>query len=183
MADLRESFPILENSGTQAGEPLHKVLEGDTPTAKNAMASLSFKDSAGNLVYPTLDNSGALPVTLEGAKICRTARGTAVGSQSSTVVATIVLTNGKAYENLDWVVSCFRDAIFEIVKIDDVGGTDTETILADVLVGAGDYTDSGELKCQAFTAPATDVNHLVLRAKNINATSDFRGSLSIGEIV
>lgn len=182
MADLRESFPILEDSSTEAGLPLHKVLEGDDPTAKNALPSLSFKDSSGNLVYPTLDNSGALPVTLEGSKVCKSERGESVGNQTFQDIATITLTNSASYEDLDWVVSCFRDCHFQIVTVDDVGGTDTETILADILVGAGDFSDSGRLKCETFTAPAAGVNVVKLKAKNINALSDMRGTITIGEI-
>jgi len=183
MADLRTSFVILEDSITQAGVPLHKVLEGDTPAAKNALPSLSFKDSAGNLVYPQLDNSGALPVTLEGSKVCKSERGEVVGSASFVDIATIVLTNGATYEDLDWVVSCFRDSHFQIVTVYDVGGADTETVLADMLVGAGSFTHAGKLKCEAFTAPGSLVNVIKLKAKNMNALSDMRGSFTIGEIV
>lgn len=183
MADLRESFPILEDSGTQEGQVLHKVLEGDTPAAKNALPSLSFKDSDGNLVYPQLDNSGALPVTLEGTKVCKSERGELTGVGTFGDVATITLTNDALYEDLDWVCSCFRDAHFQIVTVFDVGGTDTEAILADVLVGAGDFTDSGRLKCETITAPSTGVNVLKIKAKNMNALSDMRGTLTIAEIV
>ena len=184
MADLRESFPILEDSGTQEGQVLHKVLEGDDPTAKNALPSLSFKDSSGNLVYPSLDSSGALPVTLEGAKECQSARGEdAAGNASFVDIATITLTNGSTYEDLDWVCSCFRDAHFQIVRVDDVGGTDTETILADVLVGSGDFTDSGRIRCEKFTAPGTGVNVLKVKALNLNALSALRASISISRFL
>lgn len=182
MADLRTSFVILEDVSTQAGVPLHKAVEGDAAAGKNAHPSLVAKDGSGNLVYLKIDSSGALAVTTEGSKVCKSARGTATGSATFVDVATITLTNGATYQDLDWVVSCFRDAVYEVVYVEDVGGLDTETLLADVLCGAGDFTDSGQLKCQSFTVPGSGVNELRLRAKNLNALSDFRGTITIGEL-
>lgn len=186
MADLRESFPTLEDVGTQAGVPLHKALEGDAASGKNAHGALVAKDPDGNLIYLKLNAGGSLAVTLDGAKACRSKRGTAVGSATFVDVAVMTLVNEASYEDIDWAVSCFRDAIFEIVYVTDVGDTNTEEILGDVLVGPGAFTSSGELSCTKFTVPAanvgTGVNELRLRAKNLNATSDFRGSISIGEI-
>lgn len=180
MADLRTSFPTLEDSGTQAGVPLHKVLEGDSPTAKNASAGLVAKNAAGNLIYLRTDAAGNLLTTQDGGGTLKTDRGTAVGNASFQTVAEITLTAAAVYKGLSWVVSCFRDAIFEIAVINDPSGTPTEEIIADVLVGAGDMTDSGALKEVTFTAGATDPV-LRLRAKNTNALSDFRGTISTTE--
>jgi hypothetical protein len=184
MADPRTSFSVLEDSSSQAGLPLHKVLEGDAYAAKNALAGLVAK-SGSNLSYLKVDPStGALLTTAEGAKECEHARGEdAAGSASFVDIATITLTNGSYYEDLTWVCSCFRDAHFQIVRVDDVGGVDTETIIADVIVGSGDYTDSGELKCFKFQAPASDVNVLKVKAKNMNALSALRSSISISRIL
>lgn len=182
MTDLRTSFPILEDSSTQAGLPLHKVLEGDAAAAKNALAGLVAKDAAGNLRYLNLDDAGNLAITLDGVGIPKKARSAANGSASNVTIADISLTPNAVHRGLSWVVSCFRDAIFEIVLINDPAGTPTESILADILVGTGDTTDSGALKEISFTAGAT-APVLRVRAKNANALSDFRATITTTEDV
>lgn len=179
MADIRTAFVTLEDSGG-AGVPLHRVLEGDAAAAKNASPGLVAKKADGNLAYLLLDAAGNLSVTLDGGGTAKKARNTAAGSTSLTTVADLALTAGATYRGLSWVVSCFRDAIYEIVLINDPAGTSTETILADVLVGAGDVSDSGALKEISFTAGAT-APVLRLRAKNTNVASDFRGTITTTE--
>jgi hypothetical protein len=183
MADLRAGFTILEDSSTQAGLPLHKVLEADAAAAKNALPALVAKDAGGLLRYIKTNTAGEVSVVVASGKVCVSARGSVAGSATFVDVATITLVNGETYQDLDWVVSCFRDAVFEVVRVEDVGGADTEIIVADMLVGPGDFTDSGVLKCEEFTAPATDVNVLKIRAKNVNALSDFRATITIGQIL
>jgi hypothetical protein len=181
MTDLRTSFPILEDSGTQAGLPLHKVLEADALTAKNAHAAFVAKrQSDGSARYLNMDSAGNLLVTMDGGGTPKKARGSVVGSTSITTVCDIALSVGAVYKGLSWVVSCFRDAIYEIVAIDDPSGTPTEVILADVLVGSGDITDSGELRNVTFTAGAT-APILRVRAKNTSVASDFRASVCTNE--
>lgn len=180
MSDLRTSFMILEDSSSQAGLPLHKVLAGDAAAAKNALAALICKDPSNNLQYLKQDSAGNLLVTADGGGTPKKARGTVAGNTSITTVCEIALTAGAVYKGLSWVVSCFRDAIYEIVAIDDPTGTPTEVILADVLVGSGDVTDSGELRNVSFTAGATDPV-LRVRAKNTQVASDFRASVCTSE--
>lgn len=177
MADKRTSFPSLEDSVTEIGAPLHKVLEADTLTAKNASAAFVAKrQSDGSARYLNLDSSGNLLVALDGAGILKKTRGTMPGSSIFVDVCEIALVAGAVYKGLSWVTSCFRDAIFEIVAVNDPGGAPTEVILADVLVGTGDVTDSGSLADVEFTAGAT-APVLRVRAKNANALSDFRASV------
>lgn len=180
MADVRESFPTLEDSSTGAGLPLHKVLEADASAAKNASAGLVAKRASdGTLRYLQLDDAGNLKVTTDGGGTQVKDRGTATGNTSFVTVAEIPLTASAGYVGLNWVCSCFRDAIFEIVLIDDPTGTPTEEILADVICGPGDFTDSGTLDLR-FTAGATDPV-LRVRAKNLNTTSDFRATVATTE--
>lgn len=181
MSDLRTSFPTLEDSSTQAGAPLHKVLEADASAAKNASAALIAKrQSDGTLRYLNMDDAGNLLVSQDGGGTYKKARGTTSGSLTNVTVAEISLTANAVYKGLSWVVSCFRDSIYEIAAINDPSGTPTETILADILVGSGDVTDSGALKEISFTAGATSPV-LRLRAKNLTVVSDFRGTITTTE--
>lgn len=178
MTDLRTSTPILEDSATQAGLPLHKVLEGDAAAAKNALPALVGKKvSDGTLAYFKFDDTGAAYVTTDQAGTMKKARGTTTGDVAIKTVVDLALTPGAVYKGLSWVVSCFRDAIYEIVAINDPSGTPTEVILADVLVGSGDLTDAGELRNITFTAGATDPV-LRVRAKNLTVASDFRAAIT-----
>jgi hypothetical protein len=60
-ADVRTSFPTLEDSSTQAGLPIHKALEGDSSTNKNAHGVFTAKkQSDGNFVYMLTDDDGRL---------------------------------------------------------------------------------------------------------------------------
>jgi len=183
MADIRESFAVLEDSGSQAGVPLHKALEGEAVAGKNAHGALVAKNSSEQFKYLAVNSVGALITTSTGDHVCQFARGKTSGSASPVTVAEIVLVNGEDYENISWVTSCFRDAIFEIVKIDDTAGAATETILAEIVVGPGDFTDSGQLHCVEFTAPASLNNVLRLRASNLNSLSDMRGTISAKQLV
>ena len=182
MADVRSHWVTLENPTTTAGVPLHHVTEGDAANARNAHAVLPVKDDSGNLQYiPMVD--GKVSVTFQGGDISNLSdRGEHAGDNSTYQdIATIVLQNDTVYEKLGWVLSCFRDAHFEIVFIDDVGGTPTETVLADILCGPGDYTDSNELIEVTFTSGSTGTQNLVVRGKNMNAASTMRGTITIQE--
>jgi hypothetical protein len=182
MSDLRELFPILEDSLTQEGKGWTSVSENFTASQANAGAVLAVKDESGKLQYiPMVD--GKIPVTFESADIVyKYARGGHAGDKNNyQVLATINLINNKAYTGLEWVVSCYRDTHFEIVKIDDSTGTPVETVLADILTSAGCVTHAGGLKNLKFVAGATGTCILVVRAKNFGVASQMRATISIIE--
>lgn len=184
MADLRPSVVVLEDDSTQEGVPLHRALEGDDPTGLNAQGALAFKDSSGNLVYPSLDASGRLPVTLDvTGQACLTDEGGVAGSTSFQTLATITLTNDAVYNKIGFLGSCFRDCVYEVVFIDDVNGTPTETILATFRTTAhGQTTFAEELECLEFTAGSTGDQELRIRGKQLqNASSDIDGMISAFE--
>ena len=178
MADLRTSFPVLEDSSTQAGLPLHKVLAGDAAAAKNALAALVFKDPSGNLQYARVNSDNEVIVSTQSDEVaCLNARGSVGGSASFVAVATITLGLDLKYNKIGWIVACFRDAEFEIIWNDN----GVETILASILVGSGDINDSGELDCLEFMSGLIGTQELKIKAKNFNALSDFRATLSVLE--
>lgn len=181
MADLREAFPVIVDETTGAGEALISRIEGEAGAAQEGLIGFSFKDSSGNVVLPQLTAAGALPVDTEGTNTdCLHDNGEdAAGSASLVDIATITLTASKDVMALGWVVSCLRASLFQIVQIDDA----TETVLAEMIVGPGDYTNTGELNCISFTAGATGTQSVVLRGKNFDKLSSLRGSVSCEQAV
>jgi len=181
MADPRTSFTILEDSSSQAGLPLHKALEGDAIASINAHGALVAKNGT-NFAYLKVDPStGALLVTDETAGVCLKAKGeTAAGSATLVVVtgATITLAVSMVYNKLGFLVSCRRDALFQIIW--NNGGV--ETILGEIVVGSGAYTVSSELHCLQFTSGAVGTQELKLKAMNFEALSSLRGSLTVEEV-
>jgi len=183
MAEIRTNFPTLEDPTSKAGEPLHKVLEGDGASGKNASASLVAKDPSGNLIYLNTDASGNVYVIPDStAAACLDDEGEVTGTTAYQTIATIVLQNNKEYKNLGFLGSSFRDAIYEIVAIADVGGTPVETRQLKFRTDTAHPTHSDELECISFTSGGTGVQHLILRAKNLNALSEISGLISIREI-
>jgi hypothetical protein len=183
MTAVRTSFPTLEISGTEVGAPLHRVLEDDAYAAKNASAALVAKDVTGLLLkYLQVDANGALLVTMDSIADCLRARGElAAGSGSLAVVtgAVIPLTVDKVYREVGFIVSCLRDALFQIIW----NNNGAETILGEILVGAGSYTVANQLHCLSFTAGSTGTQELKIKAMNFNALSSLRASLTVEQVV
>lgn len=182
MADPRTNFPVLEDASTQAGLPLHKVAEGVAASGKNALAALAFKDPSGNLIYPVTDTDGKIVITSEADNIAYlSAKGElAAGAGTLTVVTEceITLVAESEYRNIGFIVSCFRDAHFQIVQVDDA----SETVLAEILVGPGHLTHSEQLVGLNFIAGATGTQKLKVMGKNMNAQSSLRASLMVAEV-
>lgn len=203
MADVRESFPNLEGASGE-GLALRSVQQGESVASKNGQLAFGFMDasgnakaapiktsgaapgdavpvmgflnSAGNLAYPQMNAAGAIPVTSDvGTDLY--ARGTVAGNASFVDVVTLALTNSKVYQGLEVLVSCFRDAIYEVVWDDD----GSETILADAVITPGHSTVMINLSKLEFTSGGTGTQSLIVRAKNLNTTSDFRATVATTE--
>jgi len=203
MADVRESFPVLEGASGE-GLALREVQQGDAVAAKNgllgfafkdatgnaiaapvkvegnapgdAVPGLVFKDSAGNLVYPQLNASNALPVSFTPPTgVGKSSRGTATGSASNTTVVSLTLANSKIYKNLEYIVSCFKETIYQVILSDNA----VETIISDALVGPGMFTASCSLLQKEITTGATGTQLLLIKGQNLSGTSDFRASLCV----
>jgi len=181
MADPRTSFMVLEDAVTQAGLMLHKVLEGDALAAKNALAALVAKDGT-NLAYLKLNpTSKALYVDSEVPGTKKRALGELAAGSSTIVLVTganIVLTASKVYTAPQILVSCRRDALFQLIWNDN----GAETIHAEVVVGSGQYTFSELFSGIEFTAGATGTQELKIKAKNFEALASLRAMLTVKEI-
>ena len=181
MADLRESFPMLENVSTSAGVAAGARVEGNASAAINGLIGFSFKDSSGNVILPQLNASGQLPVTFDVTGENLFARGTLAAGSASLVTVTgavITLTTSTNYEGIEAVMSCFRDSLFQIIWNDN----GVETILADTLCGPGQFTTNVNMANVAFTSGATGTQELLIKAQNINALSAFRATVGIRKV-
>lgn len=182
MPDPREIFPILEDASTQAGLPIHKVLQGDALAAKNAVPVLGFKDAAGNLRYPKVDAQDRVLTNSDvGDEACLSARGElAAGNAAFTLVtgAVITLQADFEYHSVGFLVSCRRAAHFQIVQVDDA----TETILADIILEGGQPTASEEMHCLSLVAGSTGTQELKVVGKNFEALSALRATITVTEV-
>lgn len=188
MAELRSSVCVLEDASTQAGLPLHKVLEGDLAAAKNALAALAAKRlSSGVLKYLSLDDSDALRVTIDSSGQANLLDQAEVsGTTSFQTLAELPLTNDASYSKIVFHGSCSRNAKFEVVQIDDTGGTPVETIHLRFRTGAGQLNAGDELDQLRFTAGSTGTCVLRMRAKLTDpsaAATDIDGTLAALEMI
>jgi hypothetical protein len=151
--------------------------EGDSATGVAGFPSLAFKDSSGNLVLPTLTPEGKIPVDFMGAGTIQRVRGElAAGSLTMVQVtgAELTLAAGKVYHDLSMVVSCRRDAHFQLIQVNDA----TETILLDAILGPGQFSAAVQLAVDEITAGSTGTQKLIIKAMNFEKVSALRASLS-----
>jgi len=191
MADLRESFPGLEDVSTGAGVAAGSRVEGDASSAVNGAIGFAFKDDSGDVILPALNASGqivtngltntqlrATPVPVSMGIVVgdgKRARGTVGGSLTLVTVATLALVVSKNYENLDFIVSCFRDARFQVI-LNDNGA---ETIIADACLTPGCSSLHAQLSEAEFATGASGTQSIIIKALNLNALSDFYASVSV----
>lgn len=177
MADLRELFPILEDSATGAGlAPISRV-EGDAAASQRGLIGFSFKDASGNVVLPQLNANGKIRVIFDAGTPLK-GRGLVAGSATDVEVCSVTLTAGEVYDNIVVHGSCFRDAAYKIVWQDDA----TDTVLGDFLVGPGQFSFEWQPLKIEITAGASGTQKLKVMAKNINSLSDLRGDITCNEI-
>jgi hypothetical protein len=131
------------------------------------IASLASIDS--KLTSPIAVTFGN--VTGDGKRV----RGTVGGNASLTTVASLTLANSKIYEDIDFIVSCFRDALFQVILSDN----GSETVIADALCGPGQLSFHGKLQEAEIATGATGTQLLLIKAQNMNALSDFRATVCV----
>lgn len=174
MAFNREVFPSLENA-SGFGAALSQSQAGDAAAGKKGSTAFSYKDSAGNLVLPTLTADGKMPVSLDAAGVCLKAFAkNATGSLTEVALATIPLTASKAYSSIGAVVSSTRTSVFRLVQIND----SVETELAVLIVGAGQFTAEFYQPCLEFVAGATGVQELKVYGINVDTLSQLSSTIS-----
>jgi len=184
MADKRAAFATLQDFSTDEGLSLHKALEGDASANKNAHGAFVATDASGDFQYMRVNSNNELIVDTESAAVaCLSESNSTAGNKvTEQEVAKVTLQSSKEYNELSIVGSCFREAQFRLVAVDDVGVTDVETEIARFKVGPGQYSFQADGKCLAFTSGSTGVQELQVLAINLNAASDFDGTISAEEV-
>lgn len=181
MPEVRSSYPTLENTSTGDGEALASVVTGDSPTAKKASIAIGFRDSSGNLVLPQLDSEGRLPVSQNGAGIEKAAAGS-LAAGSATMVditsATLSLTVNKVYAQIVVTVSCFRDAVWNVVFVDN----GVSTIIGRIHTGSGLPSYKWDANKKFVTAGATGTQTLKVQGMNATALSELDAEISCIEL-
>lgn len=192
MADLRECFSTIQDSVTGAGECLISRIEGEAAAAQEGSIGFSFKDSSGNVVLPQLDSSGRLPVIADAvAGACFSENGELAagsGTLADVTGAKITATIGKTYNKIGMIVCCLRTSLFQLQYIDDAAGTPVVTVLAECIVGPGQYTVDFELSClELDTTGGTGVQEINLQAQNFAGSpsnlSSLRGTIEALELI
>lgn len=183
MTDPVQAFPVIVNPATNEGEYVGRRQEGQAGAGINGLIGFSFKDQSGNVVLPTLTAEGKLPVDLQGAGTALKSRDLLGGTATLTEVTSITLTNDAVYRDVTFVVSCRRDAMFQVITEDN--GADT--IVYDAMVGPGQYTFTMRDQNFEHTAGSTGTQKIKIMGQNIGsgsgALSDMRASISIVEQV
>ena len=188
MADEIEIFHILKDkAGNNTGVAPTQANIGDAPAGLDGILALGFRDTSGNLVLPQLNPEGALPVTLDPGTPLREHGVVASGSQTVNVrsaLATIVLTAEKLYTKMAMQGACRRACLFELVYIEDVGGTPVETVLLSALISSGQFTTPLVALLTDFfsTVGATGTLNLVMYGTPLDKASDIRGQVSVNEV-
>lgn len=176
-------LPSLDAAGNTKVLVDHQDSEGDAAAGKEGLVAFAFKDSSGNLVLPQLNGAGGVPVAVaEGyTRKKSTAGELAAGSATLANVtgASITLTASKVYYGISAVVSSRRDSLFQLVQVNDA----TSTVLAEAIVGAGQYTFEMLWPDMEITAGATGTQTLKIMAKNFEALSSLRATLTVREII
>ncbi len=180
MSDLREVFPVLVDETTDEGKALTASVAGDTAAAKVGSVGFAFKTHDGKLILPTLTSEGKLPVDMEGAgvPVSESSDGVVAGSLTTATVCEIALVANKTYAKIKATGSCFRETIFDVVFQNDA----TEKIIGSMLVGPGSFTVHWDGGATEVVAGATGTQKLILKAKNLQKASDFRGNISALEL-
>jgi hypothetical protein len=176
-------LPALDSAGNTKVVIDHEDLEGDASAGKDGLVAFAFKDSTGDLVLPTLNASGAIVVTSSGTTIRRKSTAGELAAGSATLAnvtgASITLAVSKTFYGITAVVSSRRDSLFQLVQIDDAA----TTILAECVVGAGQYSFTFDLKDYELASGATGTQTLKIMAKNFETLSSLRATLTVNEVV
>ena len=177
-ASLVGSLPVLPVKDLAGDLQLINARdEGNAISGVDALPALIAK-KAGNFAYLNLNADGELLIAANGAGIKKYgyAKVTPSAINTLTTVVDVVLTASKAHEEIEWSGSCSFSTMWEIVKIDDAGGTPVIVVLYSALSGPGQFHVKEKLEHMEFSSSATGIQKLRLRATQlVGSASDMHG--------
>lgn len=152
---------------------LNKIVLGQAITGSlNGLLAFGFRDSSGNATMPQLNDEGALPVTMDAgttivisaAKKTQAEMETA-GQGVRVEFGKVTLLTDRTYTCPSMFCSATRWTLFELVKIEDVGGTPTEELIGFATLEAGQTNVQFSLLKDKFSTDATvNTKELVMYA-------------------
>jgi len=168
---------------------LSKVVLGTAINGTiNGLAAFAFRDSSGNATMPQLNSEGAVPVAFDAgttivipAKIETQATMESSGIGVRVLLGSMPLIVDRSYTAPSFDGSAFREMLFELVMVQDVGGTPVEELILASYSGAGQYHIKAGLVKDFFSTNATvDTKELQLYAtmKENKAGGDVYGKAS-----
>lgn len=142
---------------------LSKVVLGQAITgALNGLLAFGFRDSSGNATMPQLNDEGALPVTLDAGTTIVIQATKKTQSEMETAGQGVRVEFGRVSLQADRTYTCpsmfcsaTRWTLFELVKIEDVGGTPVEELIGFATLEAGQTNIEFKLEKDKFSTDAT----------------------------
>lgn len=171
-----EQAPVLsavDGSSNLQNIPYRSVGNADS----DGIPGFSFKDSSGNLIRPSLNADGTVPVSFDV--------GTANSNSAASTIATL---------NTEQDVVAITLAVNDVVKANMAMGSAFQPMLwvlyhdnnatlnelARFVTGPGDFSHTANLDNIEFTAGGTGTQRLVLRATQLRgALTDAHGTISL----
>lgn len=173
MANKKGLFAILSD-GTGAGVAPDNANPDTTlgSAITNTIASPAFINSSGVLVFPQLNPDGAILVSTEGAGTCYDGYAKVTGTTSFQDLGAVTgLTIGETYSQFNFSISAATEACIQLVRVDDSAGTPIETVMAEFMVGPGQYSYTARLHClDADLTGGTGVQDIKLKGKLLEST-------------
>lgn len=185
MANAKSLFRTLDD-GTEAGLAPRAKAVGDAPSTDKGLMAFGFRDSSGGVVLPQLTALGKLPVDTEAAAGTNKKHWAANDGGSLSYVDLAILpgtATAKLYTNFMVKVACQDEAEFELVYIDDEGGTPAETVLMTFMTGPGQPSDGIMLRneLEVNTTGGTGTQVIKVRGKNLHKVSRLVAAIAAVE--
>ena len=186
---MNSIFKILLDTTLDVAHALTKVNIGQAINGLvNGMAVFGFRDSLGQATMPQLNDEGALPVVFDaGTVVCipavkeTKANMEAAGTGTRVMLGEIDLVPDRTYTCPQMKVTATRLTLFELVKVEDVGGADTEALVDFCVLEAGQTNFADESKDKFLTDANVDTKKMRLYATLLETSgkaSDVWGKAS-----
>jgi hypothetical protein len=188
---MNSIFKLLLDTATDLAYALTKVNIGQAINAAvNGMAVFGFRDSAGQATMPQLNDEGALPVVFDAGTCLTIPAATKTKAEIEAAWALPVqrlllgemdLIADRTYTSPAMKVTATRLTLFQLIKVEDVGVTDVETLIDFTVLEAGQTNFADTIKDKFSTDANVDTKKLRLYAtllENSGKGSDVWGKAS-----